>query len=244
MRSIVRPAIRGRQNLAVPVRFWLVVLLLVSALLASCRNDTVDSTEASEPANSAYASEMLAQGYVEMVGDDLAAASLPPEPSQVDLGAEVYRQICLACHGDWGQGLTDAWRQEWGEDSNCWQSRCHAANHPPQGFQLPETVPGVLGPGSFARFSTAAELHEYIASTMPWWNPGSLSEEQAWQVTAYLMDVRQELDSDVTLEKGNAAAYDLRVAYVAPPDPRVGVIALVSLLGLATVTYVRRSRKS
>lgn len=244
MKSVVRLVISRRQALPTTVRFWIPAILLASVLLASCRRGSDNTPAASAPAESTYASEMLAQGFVELVGDDLAAAPLPAEASQVDLGAEVYRQICLACHGDWGQGLTAEWREEWGEDSNCWQSRCHAPNHPPQGFQLPETVPAVLGPGSMSRFNTAAELRQSIASTMPWWNPGSLSDEQSWQVSAYLMHARQELGKEVTLDRGNAAVYELHVAYVPPPDPRLGALLLVFSLGLVTVVLVRRSRKS
>lgn len=212
--------------------------------MASCRGGLDETPAASAPAASAYASEMLAQGFVELVGDDLEAAPLPYKASQADLGAEVYRQICLACHGDWGQGLTEEWREEWDEDSNCWQSRCHAPNHPPQGFQLPKTVPAVLGPGSLSRFNTAADLQQNIATTMPWWNPGSLSDEQTWQVSAYLMRVRQELSNEVALDRGNAAVYELHGAYVPPPDPRPGAFLLVFSLGLVTAVLVRQSRKS
>jgi cytochrome c len=193
-------------------------------------------------ATSPYAAEMMAKGFVELVGDDLAAAPVPAEPSQADLGTEVYRQICLACHGDWGQGLTDAWREEWDEDSNCWQSRCHAPNHPPQGFRLPETVPAVLGPGSLNRFDTAADLHRNISETMPWWNPGSLTDEQSWQLSAYLMRARGELGNQVTLDAGNAAAYKLRVSYTPVPDPRPGISLLIVSLAVATVALIRRGQ--
>lgn len=222
-------------------RWWRVTFLVACLVAAGCRAAPEDEPKATATATSPYAAEMLAQGFVELFGDDLAAKPMAAEPSQAELGAEVYRQICLACHGDWGQGLTDAWREEWGEDSNCWQSRCHAANHPPQGFDLPRAVPAVLGPGSLSRFNSAAELQQTISETMPWWNPGSLTEEQSWQLSAYLMNVRTELGDGVTLNAGNGPIYGLHVPYRPAPNPRPGILLLAFALAMVTVALIRRN---
>ena len=241
--SVIWLKISRRLTLPTMVHFWIVIALLAGLMLASCQAVPEDGPRTTATATSPYVAEMMAQGFVELVGDDLAAAPLPPEASQADLGAEVYRQICLACHGDWGQGLTDAWREEWDEDSNCWQSRCHAANHPPQGFRLPKSAPAVLGPGSLNRFNTATELQQYILNTMPWWDPGSLTEDQSWQLSAYLMRVRGELGDQVTLDAGNAAVYKLRVLYTPIPNPRPGMLLLAFSLALVAVALIRRNRK-
>ena len=100
----------------------------------------------------------------------------------------VYYLVCMACHGDRGQGLTDAWRAALDEpDQNCWQSRCHAANYPPGGFVFPKVVPALVSPGMLARFETALDLHAYLKSEMPYQAPGSLSDEEYWQLSAYLL---------------------------------------------------------
>jgi cytochrome c len=113
---------------------------------------------------------------------------LPASASQAEHGAQLYVLICQDCHGDQGQGLTDAWRATWDpKDQNCWQSKCHAANYPPDGFALPHYVPPVVGPAVVARFATAADLHAFIQQNMPWYAPGSLNENDYWQLTAYLM---------------------------------------------------------
>lgn len=118
----------------------------------------------------------------------LRLPELPDDATQADVGAEVYRLVCEACHGDERQGLTDAWRAKWSpETQNCWQSKCHAGNHPPDGFDLPRYVPPLRGPDAFARFETALDLHVYVKNNMPWHNPGSLTDEQYWQVTAFLI---------------------------------------------------------
>ena len=63
---------------------------------------------------------------------------LPSDATQLQYGGEVYRLACSACHAYDGQGLTAAWRATWAPtDQNCWQSKCHGPNHPPDGFELP-----------------------------------------------------------------------------------------------------------
>lgn len=130
---------------------------------------------------------------------------LPANPSLADQGSIPYWSICLSCHGDKGQGLTDEWREQFGADKNCWTSKCHAANHPPQGFSFPHVVPPVIGPGTLTRFTTALELKEYIQKTMPWWKPGSLDEEKSWALTAYLLRENGALAKNQPFEISQAA---------------------------------------
>jgi cytochrome c len=99
--------------------------------------------------------------------------------------------VCSACHGNRGQGLTNEWRAQWPlEDQNCWQSKCHAPNHPRDGFEIPHYVPPVLGPDTLVRFDNALDLHDYIRQCMPWQEPASLSEKEYWDITAYLVRQR------------------------------------------------------
>lgn len=145
----------------------------------------------------------------------LVLPTLPPSASQADHGAEVYRLVCQACHGDRGQGLTDEWRASWAPaDRNCWQSKCHAANHPPDGFDLPRAAPAIMGQGTLTKFPTAADLHAFIRTRMPWQQPGSLTDEEYWQLTAYLMRAHGLLPSDTPLTPANAAS--VRLAPTAP----------------------------
>jgi cytochrome c len=135
---------------------------------------------------------------------------MPENPTQADLGAEVYYQVCMACHGDRGQGLTDEWRAAWAPgDQNCWQAKCHAANHPPQGFELVRYVPPLVGKGVLTRFQNAAILQAYISSQMPWESPGRLTEEEYWQVTAFLLRANGLKQAQLSLGPENAASVSL-----------------------------------
>jgi len=118
----------------------------------------------------------------------LILPAMPADATEADIGAEIYALVCRDCHGDRGQGLTDAFRATWApKDQNCWQSKCHASNHPPEGFVLPRYVPAIIGPHTLTRFKSAAELETFISTNMPWHNPGSLTAAEYRQLTAYIV---------------------------------------------------------
>lgn len=133
---------------------------------------------------------------------------LPPDATQLEYGTEVYRLVCKACHGDKGQGLTEDWRAQWApEDQNCWQSKCHAANHPPDGFYMP-IAPAVVGP-PLQMFETAQDLYNYIHANMPWHDRGSLTEKESWSVTAYVLKINN-VDPGSLLSIETASQIQLR----------------------------------
>jgi hypothetical protein len=149
----------------------------------------------------------------------------------------------MACHGDRGQGLTYEWRAQYGsKDMNCWQSRCHSFNHPPQGFQLVKTIPAVLGPGALNKYNNAQQLHDYIINTMPWWNPGYLSADEFWQVTAYLMRELGALPEGAILEEGTAVVYLLRPTSPLPGDDRPATLLVALILILAAALFFTRQK--
>jgi len=161
---------------------------------------------------------------------------MPTNPTGADLGSITWWGVCMACHGDKGQGLTDEWRElAFGEDMNCWKSKCHAANHPPEGFYLIHQVPPAIGPGTWKRFVTAADLQHYLKERMPWWKPGSLSEEEAWQLTAFLLrsDGLLPVGEELAIDQASFLAVHLPVRPV--QDERGWQIILAGTLGLAGV---------
>lgn len=142
--------------------------------------------------------------------DSWIIVDLPPDASQLEYGAELYRLVCKACHGDKGQGLTDDWRAQWApDDQNCWQSKCHAANHPPDGFYMP-IAPAVVGP-PLQMFATAQDLYNYIHANMPWHNRGSMTEKESWSVTAYILKINN-VDPGPVLSSETASQIELRAS--------------------------------
>ncbi len=150
----------------------------------------------------------------------LIAPPLPEHPTQLDCGAFQFAQYCMACHGDRGQGLTEEWRQAWGDDEkNCWQSKCHASNHPPEGFELPRYAPQIMGDAALGRFTTVEDLYDFISVKMPWHAPGVLEDKTYWQLTAFLAQ-SNGATWDGYLSHDNAPQVRLRLLPQVQPLPR------------------------
>ena len=185
--------------------------------------------------------------------DSWILVDLPPDATQLQHGAEIYRLVCSACHAHSGEGLTDAWRATWHpDDQNCWQSKCHAANHPPDGFELP-IAPAVVGREALAPFQTAADLHDYIQATMPWQEPNSMTEEEGWAVTAYVIKLNR-MNPPTTLNAETAAEFRLHPEAAAPtPAPvatpaattssTAGILGAAGLLAIAIFLVIRIRRR-
>jgi cytochrome c len=148
----------------------------------------------------------------------LAKPTLPAVPSQADQGAQDFWLYCLPCHGEKGQGLTAEFRETYPpEEVDCWQSGCHGRSPYENGFILPTKVPAVIGQGTLAKFTDAAQLNSYIRAAMPFWKPGSLTEQEAWSVTAFILRENDLWNDAVELGASNAASVKIpRGAFLTP----------------------------
>jgi cytochrome c len=180
--------------------------------------------------------------------DRLAEPTLPANPSQADRGAQVYWLSCLPCHGDKGQGLTDEFRATYPEDEqNCWKSGCHGKNPYESGFAIPRQIPAVIGNTALAKFSNAAQLHAFVQAAMPFWKPGSLSEDDSWKVTAFILRENKLWNDVGELNESNAGSLVIpRAAFLTPvATPRqdqvqkgVGSSLWMILIGLLVTLFV------
>jgi len=159
--------------------------------------------------------------------------------SQLEAGSIKYWGVCMACHGDRGQGLTEEWRDAYGADRNCWQAGCHGTHIPPQGFAIPKDkpIPGVAGMGSLARFHNAQELHDYVFVSMPWWNPGSLNNEEAWQLTAYVLKLNKVMPEGIVLSASTGSAIPIGYAVSGHGDETPAILAFAGLVALAAIGW-------
>lgn len=205
----------------------------------------------------AGAAQAPVQAQTTPTPDRLAQPTLPASPSQADRGAQVWWLSCLPCHGDRGQGLTDEFRLTYPpEEQYCWESGCHGARPYDQGFTLPTSIPAVIGPGALQKFPDAAVLHAYIAAAMPYWKPGSLTEEESWSVTAFMLR-ESGLWADATgLSASNAGTVTVGLQAAPTPTPAppatptppsglpisvvlVGAILLVALIVIVMLRILR-----
>ena len=186
--------------------------------------------------------------------DRLAQPTLPADPSQADRGAQVYWLSCLPCHGDRGQGLTEEFKQTYpAEDRNCWNSGCHGKRPYQNGFTLPMNIPAIIGAGTLQKFPNALVLRSYIFAAMPYWKPASLTEEESWQVTAFVLRENNlwNVQKDLTASNADLVLVSTPQAF-ATPQPVPSAVAPLELSPLLFVvgfvvlalllTYLRKRR--
>jgi hypothetical protein len=120
--------------------------------------------------------------------DALAIPTLPANPTQFDLGKNLYYYHCMPCHGDLGQGLIDSWRMVWEEDHrNCWGRGCHAGRLKDEGFPIPTVVPAVIGPtGLLDQYPDLDALVSYLHDTHPPQKPGKLKDNEYQSLAIFL----------------------------------------------------------
>lgn len=109
---------------------------------------------------------------------------LPPGSGTVNHGREVFDQQCATCHGDKGQGGVG--------DRLAGGQGTLATPHP------------VKTVGSYWPY--APTLFDYIRRAMPQNAPGSLSNEDVYAVSAYILHLNGLLSADAVLNAGTMAA--------------------------------------
>ena len=165
-------------------------------------------------------------------------------PSQSDTGAQVYWGMCQDCHGDQGQGLAAEWRAAYAPYyENCWAAGCHGEDAPSNSFTIPEAgAPALAGPGALPQFSTAFELGTYIQKSMPLFPTDSLTEDQAWELTAYLLSCNDAGDPSLTLNGTNSAAIPVHSQIHPPGQSLPGALLLGLCLIIGAVGYSAGSK--
>lgn len=197
-------------------RRWGLALLALGALLLLAAAGLSARPLAAAPAQASATPRAMA------TVDRLAAPPTVENPSQADVGAQVFWLNCQPCHGDQGQGLTEDWISQYPlEDRNCWESGCHGDRPYDDGFTLPRFVPAVIGPDTLLRFNSAADLHSYLARAMPFNAPGSLTAADYWALTAFLLRAHAVATSALPLESAAPALIGLHGTLTPPTPTRV-----------------------
>jgi hypothetical protein len=220
--------------------FGLGGLLLTGALLPSVTPTAAPSVTPTATAAGTPVPELI----LTLTYNRLDKPQVSSPPTQADKGAVYYWLVCIPCHGDKGQGLTEEWREVFGpEEKNCWQAECHGKRHPDDGFELPHAVPPVLGAAALGRFNNAEELQHVISTSMPWYRPSYMKAEESWQVTAFLLRQQGVMPSQVTLNAGNAPIFRLRTAAPKMAEEKPVTVAVIGLLVVAVAGIVWHYRR-
>jgi len=103
--------------------------------------------------------------------------NLPAGSGTVAQGAEIYAVQCLACHGANGEGTTN--------------------DRLVGGHGTIDTASAVKTVGSYWPYATT--VFDYVRRAMPFQQPGSLSNNEAYALTAYLLEMNDIIDVGAVL---------------------------------------------
>ena len=138
------------------------------------------------------------------VGPD--GATLPPGRGTVVEGAALYRAQCAACHGQRGEGIAPVYPALIGRDSAT------------DAFRFAEDPALIKTVGNYWPYATT--LFDYIKRAMPLLAPGSLTDDQVYALTAYLLAANQIVPDTATLDAAAVRAVRMPARDRFIPDDR------------------------
>lgn len=130
--------------------------------------------------------------------DPLVEPPLPENPTEFELGRNLYWHWCMTCHGDRGQGLTDEFRAIWEpEHQDCWESGCHAGRPGDGGFPIPTVVPALVDETHLAQFASVQELSNFLKATHPPQSPGILRSGEYHAIALFVLTMNGRPGIDI-----------------------------------------------
>ncbi|MFP5406016.1 MAG: c-type cytochrome [Gammaproteobacteria bacterium] len=120
---------------------------------------------------------------------------LPPGSGSVDQGMEVWEGKCASCHGTFGES-TEVFTPIVGGTSREDIERGRVANLRRADFPQRTTL---------MKLAHVSTLWDYIRRAMPWNAPKSLTVEEVYAVTAYILNLGDVVPADFVLSDKNIA---------------------------------------
>lgn len=154
---------------------------LAAGLMACAAQDTPATRErvgVGTPADSAT----LARWDFDI---DTLGHGLPAGRGTVAEGAAIWAAKCASCHGANGEGVPPAYPRIVGRE-------------PRAGFGFAKDPTLVRTVGNYWPYATS--LYDYIQRAMPYTAPGSLTANETYAVTAWVLSANDILPADATLD--------------------------------------------
>jgi cytochrome c len=126
---------------------------------------------------------------------------LPPGSGSVAQGMDIWEARCASCHGVFGESNSTFSPLVGGTTAKDIES----------GRVARLTDPAFPGRSTLMKVPTLSTLWDYIHRAMPWNQPKSLSPDQVYAVTAYLLNLGGIVPDDYTLSDRNMAATQQRL---------------------------------
>jgi cytochrome c len=126
---------------------------------------------------------------------------LPPGSASVDKGQEVWEEKCMSCHGVFGES-TEVFTPIVGGTTKEDIETGRVANLARPDYPQRTTM---------MKVSQVSTLWDYINRAMPWNAPKSLSVEEVYAVTAYILHLADVVPADFVLSDKNIAQVQQRM---------------------------------
>jgi mono/diheme cytochrome c family protein len=153
----------------------------------------------------APAAERLAAWDSDILAD---GSNLPTGRGSVAEGRALFAQQCASCHGARGEGMEPAFPRLVGRPV---AGESFAFADDPS---TPRTI------GNY--WSHATTLYDYVRRAMPLLTPGSLTDDQTYALTAYLLAENAVIPQDAVLDAAALRAVEMPARNRFVPDDRRG----------------------
>jgi cytochrome c len=120
----------------------------------------------------------------------ISGEGLPPGRGDATHGEQIFRDKCSVCHGARGEGVPPNPKL--------------IGREPREGFPFANDLTATRTIGNFWPYATT--LFDYVRRAMPLANPGTLSSDDLYSVTAYLLAANEVLPAGATLDSATLVA--------------------------------------
>jgi len=185
------------------------VLAIGTALvLAACRADARDDYLGDKDPKQFGLGHAASAADIASLDLDVSpnGAGLPPGGGTPEQGATVFAATCASCHGANGEGKPPAYPQLIGGPKGAFNFATD--------FKIPRTI------GNYWPYATT--VFDYVRRAMPLTAPGSLTSDQTYAVTAYLLNREGLLPAGATLDALSLPAIQMPARAHFVPDDRRG----------------------
>jgi len=185
------------------IRIALIAVIALNACKVDARDDYLGDKDPKQfgIGHPATAQEIAAED-IDVTPD---GKGLPPGSGTPEQGATIYQQNCATCHGVNGEGKGSAYPQLIGGP----KTFDFASD-----YKTPRTI------GNYWPYATT--LYGYIRRAMPLTAPGSLTADQTYAVTAYLLYKEGLLPAGASLDAKGLVAVQMPMRSHFVPDDRRG----------------------
>ena len=174
----------------------LAVICCVTWLAACSSNTSAGAEPARHYALGRAATPAEITNWSTEIGPD--GAELPPGSGTVEAGAAIYAAKCASCHGAKGEGMAPAYPALIGRDPKG-ENFVFATD-----WRITRTI------GNYWPYATT--VFDYVRRAMPLTQPGSLSNDEVYSLTAYLLAANQVIPMNSTLDAAKLRA--VKMPYV------------------------------